>query len=108
MLALLDVPPCLCGQLVLSGREVRILQHEPLWPAIPEIDLHARVRAPAFRVDDHPGAELGVDHALTDPPRRGGRDVQGPRFNVPSTRFDIPGSRFKVAGTRFITVLVEP
>ena len=60
--------PTPCKASALRRGELRVLDHQPLQPAALEVDLHARVRATPFGVDDDPGAEPGMGHALADAP----------------------------------------
>ena len=53
-----------------GGLELRVLEREPLQARLAEVDLHARIVAAAFRVDDDADAELRVAHVLADAPRR--------------------------------------
>ncbi len=48
--------------------ELRVFERQPLDAGIAEIDLHARVRAAAFGVDDHAESELRMLDALADAP----------------------------------------
>ena len=53
----------------LRGFEPRVIEREPLDARVAEVDLHARVAAASFGVDDDADAELRVPHALPDAPR---------------------------------------
>src|SRR4029079_12078777 len=53
---------------VLRGLELRVFQRKPLDAGVAEVDLHARVRPAAFRVNDHAEPELRVLDALADAP----------------------------------------
>src|SRR6185503_5347987 len=56
----------------LGGNQLRVVQQQPLQPDLPEVNLHARLRAASFGPDDDAGAESRMDYVLPDTPRAAG------------------------------------